>query len=181
MAQTPSSRHPWRQPLVAVVLLAISQFAFAQWQWVDSTGRKVFSDTPPPAGIPDKNVLKRPGARAPVAPNAESTEAAPAAAAPAAPKPPAKDEQLEAKKRQAEAAEEAKKKAEEARIAQLRADNCQRAQRAKATLDSGVRIATTNANGEREIMDDTARAAETRRLNDIMRNDCGPAPARPAQ
>ena len=181
MAQTPSSRQPWRQPLAAIVLLAFSQLAFAQWQWVDNTGRKVFSDTPPPAGIPDKNVLKRPGARAPAAPSAESDEAAPTAEAPAAPKPPAKDEQLEAKKRQAEAAEEAKRKAEEARIAQLRADNCQRAQRAKATLDSGVRIATTNARGEREIMDDTARAAETRRLNDIMRNDCGPAPARQAQ
>lgn len=179
MAHTPSSRQPWRQPLTAIVLLAISQLAFAQWQWVDNTGRKVFSDTPPPAGIPDKNVLQRPGPRAPAAPVTESGEAA--AAAPAAPKPPAKDEQLEAKKRQAEAAEEAKKKAEEARIAQLRADNCQRAQRAKATLDSGVRIATTNAKGEREIMDDTARAAETRRLNDIMRNDCGPAPARQAQ
>ncbi|WP_310313708.1 DUF4124 domain-containing protein [Hydrogenophaga palleronii] len=167
--------------MAAIVLLAISQLAFAQWQWVDNTGRKVFSDTPPPAGIPDKNVLQRPGPRAPVAPSTQPDEAAPAAAAPAAPKPPAKDEQLEAKKRQAEAAEEAKKKAEEARIAQLRADNCQRAQRAKATLDSGVRIATTNAKGEREIMDDTAREAETRRLNDIMRNDCGPAPARRAQ
>ena len=101
-----------------------------------------------------------------------------AGAAPAAPKPPAKDEQLEARKRQAEAAEEAKRKAEDLRIAQLRADNCERAKRAKATLDSGVRIATTNAKGEREIMDDNARNAETKRLNEIAQKDCGPAPAR---
>lgn len=181
MAQISSPRASWHHTLAAAVLLAFSQVAFAQWQWVDNTGRKVFSDTPPPAGIPDKNVLQRPGARAPVAPAAEPNEDTATAAAPAAPKPPATDPQLEAKKRAAEAAEEAKKKAEEARIAKLRADNCQRAQRAKATLDSGVRIATTNAQGEREIMDDAARAAETRRLTDIMRNDCGSAPAQQAQ
>ncbi|HEX5738922.1 MAG TPA: DUF4124 domain-containing protein [Hydrogenophaga sp.] len=181
MAQNSSSRHPWRQPLAAIVLLAISQVAFAQWQWVDNTGRKVFSDTAPPANIPDKNVLQRPGARALVAPPTEPGEEATSAAAPAAPKPPARDEQLEAKKRQAEAAEEAKKKQEEARIAKLRAENCERAQRAKATMDSGVRIATTNAQGEREIMDDAARATETRRLSEIMQRDCGGAPARQAQ
>ncbi|MBA4264386.1 MAG: DUF4124 domain-containing protein [Comamonadaceae bacterium] len=167
--------------MAAVILLAFSQIVFAQWQWVDNTGRKVFSDTPPPSSIPDKNVLQRPGARAPMAPAAEPGEDAASAAAPAVPKPPATDPQLEARKREAEAAEEAKKKAEEARIAKVRAENCERAQRAKATMDSGVRIATTNAKGEREIMDDAARAAETRRLNDIIQRDCGSPPARQVQ
>lgn len=181
MAQISSFRSPWRLPVAAVVLLAFSQIAFAQWQWVDNTGRRVFSDTPPPASIPDKNVLQRPGARAAVAPAAEPSEAPTGAGAPPASKPPTKDPELEAKKREAEAAEEAKKKAEETRIAKLRADNCARAQRAKATMDSGVRIATTNAQGEREIMDDAARAAETRRLNDIMQRDCGAVPAQQVQ
>ncbi len=153
----------------------------AQWQWIDGAGRKVFSDTPPPAGIAEKNILQRPGARVPVEPVALPGEDATSAAAPAAPKPPARDEQLEARKRQAEAAEEAKQKAEEARVAKLRAENCERAQRAKATLDSGVRIATTNAKGEREIMDDAARGAETRRLSEIIGKDCGAAPARQLQ
>jgi hypothetical protein len=44
-----------------------------------------------------------------------------------------------------------------------------------------VRIATTNAKGEREIMDDQARAAETQRLKEILRTDCGPAPQAQAQ
>ena len=91
------------------------------------------------------------------------------------------DPRLEARKREAEAAEAAKKKAEEARIARQRAENCERARSAKATLDSGVRIATTNAKGEREIMDDKARASETQRLNEIIRTDCGPAPQAQAQ
>ena len=42
--------------------------AQAQYQWVDKDGRRVFSDRPPPADIPAKNVLTQPrGARAPQA------------------------------------------------------------------------------------------------------------------
>ena len=28
--------------------------AFAQWQWLDKDGRKVFSDRPPPSEVPEK-------------------------------------------------------------------------------------------------------------------------------
>ncbi|MCV0437418.1 MAG: DUF4124 domain-containing protein [Hydrogenophaga sp.] len=155
--------------------------AMAQWQWIDSTGRKVFSDTAPPASVPDKNIIKSPGApRTPVAAAptaAPEGDAAPPAAiaaapAPAAPQLPAVDKELEAKKKQAEQAEEARRKAEEQRIAKARADNCARARKAKGTMDSGVRLATTNAKGEREVMDDKTRAAETRRMEEIIRSDC---------
>jgi len=163
----------------ALVVLAslASGAALAQWQWVDATGRKVFSDTPPPATVPDKDVLKRPSLRTP----ALATTATPASTgatattntAPA-PKLSGRDEQLEARKKQAEEADQAKKKAEEERQAKARADNCDRAKRAKATLDSGIRIATTNTKGEREIMDDTARATEAKRLDELIRSDCSP-------
>ena len=63
-------------------------------------------------------------------------------------------------------------KAEEARVAQVRAENCARAKQAKASLDSGVRMAVTNAKGEREIMDDAARAAESKRIQGIIASDC---------
>ncbi|WP_291014916.1 DUF4124 domain-containing protein [Hydrogenophaga sp.] len=148
--------------------------ALAQWQWVDSAGRKVFSDTPPPVGVSDKNILKRPGL-AP-APAATETANAPATTAPATtavPKLNDRDEQLEARKKQAEAEEQAKKKAEDEKVAKARQDNCERAKRNKITMDSGIRIATTNAKGEREIMDDKARAAENQRLNAIIQSDCG--------
>lgn len=151
----------------------ISGSAFAQWQWVDSTGRKVFSDTPPPATIPDKSILKRPGARTPALPAATPVPGdASGSTTVAAPKVAARDEQLEARKKQAEDAEKAKKKAEEERVAKARADNCERARRSKATMDSGIRIATTNAKGEREIMDDKMRAAENQRIDEIIRTDC---------
>lgn len=170
----------WRATVVAGLLLAACSAASAQWVWKEGE-RKVFSDTPPPASVADKNIIKRPGGNsAPMAapPAAETpTEGAAAAAAPAAtPQVPRVDKELEAKKKQAEQAEEARKKAEEQRVAQARAENCDRARKAKGTMESGVRLATTNAKGEREIMDDKARAAEARRLDDIMRSDCGPMP-----
>ncbi len=169
---------------LTLLCAATPLLASAQWQWIDNSGRKVFSDTAPPPDVPTKNILKAPAApvraAAPVAPAAPA--AAPAAEArlgpdgkPAPPAAPAKDNELEARKKAAEAAEEAKKKAEADKQAQARADNCERARRAKATLDSGVRIATTNAKGEREVLDDAGRKAEADRIDAIIRSDCGPA------
>lgn len=149
--------------------------AWAQWQWVDETGRRVFSDTAPPLSVPDKNIIKRPGLHA--QPTATPVPA-PAPAEPvAAPKLSGRDSALEARKKQAEEAEQAKKKADAERQAKLRTENCERAQRAKATLDSGMRLATTNVKGEREILDDAGRAAEVKRLEGIISADCGPKPA----
>ncbi len=177
MLQAPSPRPSWRNPLLAGLLLALSSAALAQWQWVDGTGRKVFSDTPPPSSIPEKNILKKPGAGAsPAVVVVDPAAAAPAATAPAAPQVPARDTELEARKKQAEQVEEAKKKAETERMAKARAESCERARKAKITMDSGVRLATTNAKGEREVMDDKARAAESQRMEGIIRSDCGPLP-----
>lgn len=172
----------WRPVAFAVLTFLVSGVAQAQWQWIDSSGAKVFSDTAPPPGIPEKNILKRPGARTEVkttgAAATDSPSGAPAAAP--APKMTGRDEQLEAKKKQAEKqaeeAAQAKKKAENEKLAKARAENCDRAKRAKTTFDSGIRIATTNAKGEREIMDDKTRGAETKRLDEIIRSDCGPMP-----
>ena len=152
--------------------------AMAQWQWLDATGRKVYSDTAPPSGIPDKNILKRPSASAlqaaqESAPQAEA--AAPEKAAPAI-QAPKVDPRLEAKRLEAEKAEAARKKAEEERRNQARAENCERAKRSLATMNSGVRIRTTNAQGESVIMDDAARAAETQRVQNIVNKDCGAPP-----
>ncbi len=163
----------------ALVLLALfsSLSVQAQWQWMDSTGRKVFSDTAPPASVPEKSILKRPGA-APVAaasPAAATEAAKPEPAKADAPKPAAADAQLEARKKEAENAEAAKKKAEADRLAKARAEVCTRAQQNRAALQSGQRIATVNAQGEREFMSDDRRASELRRLEGIIRTDCAPA------
>ena len=104
----------WRAVVLAVLTSLCALPAMAQWQWIDSTGSRVFSDTPPPAGTPDKNILKRPGparvpASAPEAPvGAVATTATTAAASTAtAPKPTGLEMELEARKKQAEEAEKA--------------------------------------------------------------------------
>jgi hypothetical protein len=39
-------------------------------------------------------------------------------------------------------------------------------------MDSGLRVAQLNAQGERIIMDDNARAAEQQRLQSVISSDC---------
>ena len=163
--------------LPLVIAIALPAAAFAQWQWVDRDGRKVFSDQAPPADVPAKNIVKRPGVKAQtVDPAAAAAAAAPASApakpAASAPKLSGKEKELEDKKKLADAAEAEKKKAREDELAKLRDENCARAKSSKAAFDSGVRIARTNAKGEREYMDDAARAVEMKRLEGLMASDC---------
>lgn len=161
--------------------LVLPMLAAAQWQWLDKDGRKVFSDRPPPVDVPPEKILKQPsrsnvapggGGAAQAAAGAAGQPAAKAPSAGAVPKLSGKDKELEERKKKAEAEVEAKRLAEEQRIAKARADNCARAQRAKATYESGVRIARTGASGQREILDDAARAAELQRFEDVIRKDC---------
>lgn len=181
-------------PKQLILLLAGWAFALsaaAQYQWIGKDGRKVFSDRPPPADVQQKDILKQPGGRRAALPAipAEPADAAgsgaaatPAVAAakpkadPNAPKLSGKDAELEARKKKLEEEEAAKKKAEEEKVAQVRAENCERAKKAVAVLQSGVRVSSTNAKGEREIMDDNARGAELKRVQAVADRDC----ARPA-
>jgi hypothetical protein len=156
---------------------ALPALCLAQWQWIDKDGRKVFSDQSPPADIPPKNIIKQPGKSRPAAAAEAPAAAASQPAAPVAPAPKlsGKDKELQEKKKLAEAAEAENKKALEEENAKLRSDNCERAKRSKASFDSGVRITRTNAQGEREFLDDAQRAAETKRLEKIIASDCKPA------
>jgi hypothetical protein len=156
------------RPTLFLLACLAAPAVLAQWQWIDKDGRKVFSDQPPPPSVPDNKIVKRPGARMP---EAEPVAAAAASAA-SIPKVSGKDKELEEKKKQMAAAEAEKKKAQDDEMAKARAENCDRAKRTKATIDSGVRLSTANAKGEREIMDDTARAAELKRAETIIARDC---------
>ena len=166
--------------LVLGCVVALPLSASAQWQWIDKDGKKVFSDQAPPPDIPEKNILRRVGpppvARSTANPNVDAApaegaaDAAPKAAA--APKPTGVDKELEEKTKKAEADEKARQAAEAAKVAKAKADNCALARQGKATVDSGIRIAKVNAKGEREIMDDSARAAEQKRIQSVIDSDC---------
>lgn len=175
------------RPILLAIGLVVSLGAAAQYQWVDKDGRRVFSDRAPPLDVPAKNIVKQPTAPArqasPLSPsagtatgdsasapgaNGQAPRAAPVGADAAA----GKDAALDARKKALEAQEADKKKADEQRLAAMRADNCKRAQQQKASLDSGIRIARTNDKGEREFLDDAARAAEMQRTQSIIQSDC---------
>jgi len=171
-----------RTLILAVAGGSFALSAFAQWQWIDKDGRKVFSDRSPSADVPEKNILKRPanakilaapvtnddpavtGPEPGVSPTVKKNGNAPAISG--------KDAQLEAKKKQAEDEVAAKRKADEERIAKTKADNCERATKGIANLQSGNRISLTNAKGEQEVLDDKGRASEISRLQSAAEANC---------
>lgn len=165
--------------------------AYAQWVWRDANGRVVASDLPPPRDTPERNILQRPKQAMPAsadaakrenpAPGAAQSASAPTAgglsAAPA--RAPAQgsakapvDPELEKRRKAAEQAQAAQAKADEARLAEQRRENCARARGHLAGLESGQRMARMNEKGEREILDDRARADEIRRAREVIAADC---------
>ncbi len=167
----------WTTAIFATLLgLCLALPAQAQWKWRDKGGQTQYSDLPPPQGVPEQDILSRPAsakrrsagaaATVPSAASAASGAASPALA------PKTVDPELEAKRKKAEADEAAKAKVEEAKVAAARAENCTRARTQMRTLDSGIRVVRANQKGEREILDDTQRAAEVKRTQDIISADC---------
>ena len=157
--------------LAAILGLTLALPAAAQWKWRDQRGQTQYSDLPPPPGVPEKDILQRPsasGARRALVVNAPASaaSAAPLAAARAS------DPELEARRKKVEQDVADKTKAEQARLATARADNCARAQEQLRTIDSGLRMARVNAKGEREVLDDGARAAEAQRMRAMIASEC---------
>jgi hypothetical protein len=157
--------------LAALAFLVSSGPAEAQWKWRDSRGQIHISDIPPPRDIPDKDVLQRSevAVRKPAAPPAPAASVVVAASAPG--KAPV-DPELEERRKRAEQEQVARAEADKQKAAAVRKDNCQRARDQLVTLDSGQRIARIKSDGEREILDDDARAKEARRTREIIASEC---------
>lgn len=153
----------------------VSLAASAQWQWTDKDGHNVFSDRAPPSDVLEKNIVKRPGSsgttKADVAALAPVAAAGPQSAA-SAPTLSGVDKELADKKKKAEVAQAAQRRAEQEKIVKAKVENCARAKQAKANFDSGVRISRINEKGEREVLDDAARATELKRIQVIVDSDC---------
>ncbi|MBI5257051.1 MAG: DUF4124 domain-containing protein [Burkholderiales bacterium] len=154
----------WLATLLVLVVLP----AQAQWKWKDRNGQTHVSDLPPPRDIPEKDVLQRPAE--PVRKAAQAASAASAAAVAEAK--PRVDPELESRRARAEQEQKAKAKAEDERVAAQRAENCGRARQQLAGLESGMRLARVNEKGEREILDDKARAEETQRARQVIASEC---------
>ena len=150
--------------LLLLSLLSAAPLAHAQYVWKDEKGVTSFSDRPPPAHIPAKKILRAPQLVAlqaqAAAPAAEAPAPAPnAPAAPEAKGPPTLAEKdAEFRKRAQEKLDQEKKAREAAQQKQAQRQQCVEAAAYKAQLDSGERIRTNGANGERAFMDDAQRA-----------------------
>ena len=163
--------HRWTLVVLTAVLGAtLALPAAAQWKWRDGSGHTQYSDTPPPPSVAEKDILQRPQASS----SRRAAPPAPASAASDAPAlaPKTGDSELDAKRKQAEQEVADKKKAEEAKAAAARADNCARAKAQMRTFDAGGRVSRTNEKGEREFLDDKARAQEAGRTRDAIASEC---------
>jgi len=157
----------------AAMLLALPDAALAQWKWRDANGVTQYTDRPPPPGTPENQILTRPAtARAPKIISASSPAAASAPEAKASAPAKSGDPELEAKRKKAEEQKAAERKAEEEKQAKTRSENCERARGYERSLQSGQRIARTNEKGEREVLDDGARAEEMQRAREAIDSNC---------
>lgn len=154
---------------LAGLLAAVPAQAGPQWKWRDANGVMQYTDRPPPAGTPDSQILSRPAQlnRAP-----KPVEAAASDAQAAARTGKSADPELEARRRKAEEKKAEEKKVEDEKQAKVRAENCERARGYDRSLRDGMRIARTNANGEREVLDDQARAEEIQRTQEAIQSNC---------
>ncbi|MBS1188750.1 MAG: hypothetical protein H6R10_542 [Rhodocyclaceae bacterium] len=148
---------------LAFALIAGLQLSAASaqvYQWKDSSGRTIISDTPPPANTKGSRAV--------------ATSPAPAAAAEGAASAPktTAEKDMEFKKRQQEARQKAEKDAKEQAAAADRKDNCERARQHLAAMESGERLVTRDEKGERHFLDDGQRQQEMERARKIITESC---------
>lgn len=158
-----------RSLVTMLTLFIFSNIALAQFVWVDDKGVKQFSDQPPPPSVPKSKILKFGGK------SMDSQETSTDAGSDTPKKEKAQesisDKEIAYKKRREEMATKQKKADEEAKASAAKSDSCRRMREYKQNLDSGQRIAETDANGNRTILDDNKRTEELNRLNQDL-TDC---------
>ena len=158
-----------RKTLIILLTVFAAGAAQAQIQcWTAKDGKRECGDTPP-AGAKVREI------RAPSAP--ATTPGAPAAKdaagkdAKKGPLTPVEQEQA-FRKRQVDA-EKAREKDEKARAdAATKKENCERAREAQRVLESGQRIARTDAKGERHYPDEAQVAAESANARQLIQQWC---------
>src|SRR5574341_966538 len=150
--------------LFSALVVFAAAAAAQQYKWVDKDGKVRYGDVPPP-GVKAQRLRPPPGASAP----------SPAPAAPAAKKD-AKDKPLTPEqafqKRQKEAQEQDAKLAKERQDADAKRANCEQAQAQLRAVQSGQRVARTNAAGEQVILDDAEMARERDKAQKLVSEWC---------
>lgn len=148
-----------KRALLFIVAMGIAAgVAAQQFKWVDKDGRTQYGDTPPP-GVKATRIKPPPAG------------SAPAAAASKDGKKPLSPEAA-FRKRQEDKAAEDKKAAQSAADEAQRRENCEAAQAQVRSIQSGQRMSTTNAQGERVFLDDSQIAAQLARAQQGVADNC---------
>lgn len=162
--------------LLALLLAAAVTPATAQWAWKDENGRVVYSDRPPPSSVKPDQIVRQGsnigGAPVPGGAPGSAEGRAEGKDTNAGPKTYA-DRELDYRKRQQERADAEKKSAEESAQNSRKAADCERARGYLRALEDGQRIARSDAQGNREFLDDSQRASEISRMRDSVSRLCG--------
>lgn len=149
-------------PVFCALLVFAGAAVAQQYKWVDRDGRTQYGDSPPP-GV--KATRLKPPPAAISSPSASSSSAKKDGKKPLTP-------EQAFQKRQQEQREGSEKSAQAEAEARTNRANCEAAQAQLRSLQSGDRISTTTASGERAFLDDSQRAAETARAQRAISEWC---------
>lgn len=155
--------------IIAAAALAVSATASAGvYKWVDKDGKVRYGDTPPP-GV-KATPLRTPKGPPPPSAEAKKDPAAKDAAAKKDDKPLTPEQAFQ--KRQKERAEAEQKAEKERAEADAKRENCASARSQLNTIQSGQRMTTTNAAGERSFMDEEQRARALQQAQKAVADWC---------
>ena len=169
---------PSKMIILAFSALLATASSHAQYIWLDEKGGKQFSDSPPPISVPKNRILKTPSKTniqtniSVKEPSTASNIATESGVNKKLQKPVTTTSKNEDFNKRKIEQEEKDKKADKEKLAQAeKTKNCERASSYQQSLQSGVRIARTDKNGERNFMTDAQREQE---LADVKRtiSDC---------
>lgn len=165
--------HRIRRPAALAALLGLAagvglaRPALAQWKWISPSGVVQYSDQPPPADTPLRDILARPRPTA-VAPAEPASGAASAAA-----------KAVRSQLQQRKAAQAAQRKAQQdAQAAQQQAQAlqrmqlCQQAQQRLQVLDSGRRIRQLQSDGQQAYLGSAQLQAQRQQAQALIDSSC---------
>ncbi|HJU22373.1 MAG TPA: DUF4124 domain-containing protein [Casimicrobiaceae bacterium] len=148
------------RPLLSAFVLSWVAIGYAAgasaalYKWTDAQGHVVYSDQPPNADVKTEQLRAAPP---PANPNAAKELA---------------QRDAEFKKRKADAEAASAKAAKEQATSEQRKESCAQARgNLKQLTESQLALYRYNEKGEREIMDDDARARERAKLNAFIRDN----------
>ena len=133
------------------------------YQWKDSSGRTVISDTPPPASVRNSKAIGTPTGDAAQAPGSPPAANIPKTTA---------EKDMEFRKRQQDAREKSDKEAKEAAQAAQNRENCERARLHLQALESGRRMILPDGKGGETFLEDAQRGEEIERTRNTIAESC---------